>query len=52
MEVVVDWVNKVALRLPLVREWMYTHPDLWTYIIEWLKEFPDPPMSQFQDRQS
>ena len=52
MEVVIDWVNKVALRLPLVKEWMHSRPDLWSYIIEWLKEFPEPPNPQYQDRHS
>lgn len=38
MEVVIDWVIKVAFRLPLMREWMQANPEKWTYLIDWLKE--------------
>ena len=43
MEAVVDWVIKVAFRLPLMRDWMQAHQDLWGHLIEWFKDNNEPP---------
>lgn len=51
MEVVTDWIIKVAFRLPLMREWMQAHPELWGYMVDWYKENNEPPRPQ-HDRQA
>lgn len=52
MEVVIDWVIKVAFRVPLMCDWMHKNPLVWNFLIDWLKENPLPPMEQYQDRRS
>ena len=52
MEIVTDWVIKVACRLPLVRDFMQSNPGLWDFMIEWFKQNPEVPLPQYQDRNS
>ena len=44
MEVAIDWVIKVAFRVPIFRDWMQANNDYWNFLIEWLKENKEPPM--------
>lgn len=30
MEVVTDWIIKVACRIEFVRQWMHAKPELWS----------------------
>ena len=52
MECIIDWVIKVSLRIPMMREWMEANSNSWTYLIDWLKKNPSPPMGQQYGRQS
>jgi len=52
MEIVTDWVIKVAFRLEFMRNWMQANPDMWGFMIDWYKQNPEPPMPQYQDRNS
>lgn len=49
MEVVTDWVIKVASRIPFMREWMQANAELWSHMIDWHKENSEPPMQQYID---
>ena len=44
MEVVTDWVVKVALRTPFVQNWMRTNTESWDFMIEWFKQNLDAPL--------
>jgi len=37
MEIVTDWVIKVAFRIELVRQWMHANNELWSFMIDWYK---------------
>lgn len=50
MEVIIDWVNKVACRLPMVRTWMHANVKHWSFLSEWLSEHKEPP--QYGDKRS
>ena len=50
IEIVTDWVVKVALRMPFVQDWMRTNTESWEFMIEWFKQNLDVPMPQYQDR--
>lgn len=52
MEIVSDWVIKVASRIELVRNWMQANSGKWDYMIEWYKQNPECPLPQYQDRNS
>ena len=52
VEVVTDWVIKVAFRLPLMRDWMRANPKSWSYLIDFFKLNPEPPMLNNYDRTS
>jgi len=44
MEVLIDWIIKVGMRVPLMREWMQANAQVWTFLIDWLKDNPNPPV--------
>ena len=48
MEIVTDWVIKVAFRMPLMREWMQNNLNSWDFMIEWFKQNLDAPMPQYE----
>lgn len=52
MECIIDWVIKVSLRIPMMREWMEANSKSWTYLIDWLKKNPSPPINQQYGRQT
>lgn len=43
MEVLIDFVIKIGLRIPEVKIWMGSNLELWSYLFEWLKANPEPP---------
>ena len=45
MEVVIDWIIKVAFRNGNMRSWMRENVHHWGYLIDWLKENNEPPQS-------
>ena len=47
MEVVTDWIIKVAYRLEFMRSWMHANPDMWGFIIDWYKQNPEAPLPQY-----
>lgn len=48
MEILIDWVIKVSLRIPFVNAWMAANQKSWHYIFDWLKQNVQPPC--FNDR--
>ena len=43
MECVIDWLIKVSMRVPMMRQWMQENDNEWTWLIEWLKLNKSPP---------
>ena len=45
MEVALDWIVKVAFRVPMVRDWMKANLETWQYLIDWTKVNQDLPLA-------
>jgi hypothetical protein len=46
MEAMIDFVIKIGTRIPEVKAWLVNNPQQWSYLLEWLKQNPEPPQSQ------
>lgn len=47
METIIDFVIKIGHRIPDCKAWFVKNPDAVEYLLQWLKQNPEPPHSQY-----